>query len=277
MQVSIFSMIFLFISLIISIGLPIAIFVFLYKKYNAKFLPMIIGAAAFVIFALVLESTVHYFVFKAISLREMPLAYIIYGVLMAGIFEETARFISFHILKKKKYSGISTGLSYGVGHGGIESVLIVGITMAANMVFCIILNTGNIEMLTGKLQGQALEQMNVQLYALINTESYMFLLGGIERIFAVTIQISLSVIVFYSVYSKKIWLFGLAILLHAIFDIPAAAFQVGVIENLLLVEVIVFLCTAAVAALAIYVHKKLKETPHEDAKPKEEAEVISDT
>ena len=59
MQVSVFSIMFMAISAIISIGLPIIIFVFLRKKYNAKFLPMIIGAFAFIIFVLILERIVH--------------------------------------------------------------------------------------------------------------------------------------------------------------------------------------------------------------------------
>ncbi|MDR0538038.1 MAG: YhfC family intramembrane metalloprotease [Tannerellaceae bacterium] len=59
---------------------------------------------------------------------------------MAGLFEETARFISFKILKKK-YNGIGTGLAYGIGHGGIEAVLLAGLSMIVSIVFCIMINT----------------------------------------------------------------------------------------------------------------------------------------
>jgi uncharacterized membrane protein YhfC len=138
MQVSVFSIVFMAISAIISIGLPIFLFVFLHKKYNAKFLPMIIGAVAFIIFALILEQIVHSIVYKNFSLREKPLLFILYAPFMAGIFEETARFISFKILKKK-FTGISTGLSYGIGHGGIESVLLAGFSMMAGLVLSILI------------------------------------------------------------------------------------------------------------------------------------------
>ncbi|MDR0320615.1 MAG: YhfC family intramembrane metalloprotease [Treponema sp.] len=259
MQISVLSIIFMAVSAVISIGLPIALFIFLYKKHGAKFLPMIIGAAAFIIFALILESAIHFFVLKTFSLKEKPLIYILYGIFMAGIFEETARFISFKILQKKNYTGISTGLSYGVGHGGIEAVLLAGVSMVSAIVLSIIINTGSIEIITNKLEGTALEQMNVQIDLLVTTKSYMFLLSGIERTFAIIIQISLSVIVFYSVFCKnKMWLFPLAILLHAIIDLPAAAYQVGVIKNVLLVEGTVCLSAAGIVVLVINVHKKLK-------------------
>jgi uncharacterized membrane protein YhfC len=259
MQVSVFSIIFMLASLVICIGLPVALFIFLYKKYNAKYLPMIIGAAAYITFALILESSIHYFVFKIFTIREKPLVYILYGIFMAGIFEETARFISFKLLKKKEYTGVITGLSYGIGHGGIEAILLVGVSVISSIVFCIIINTGNVELITGKLQGDTLEQTNLQINMLVNTKPYMFLMSGIERLFAITIQISLSVIMFFSVFCKgKIWLFPFAILLHAILDLPAAMYQVGLIKNLFMVEGIVGLCTAGVAFLAINVYKRLK-------------------
>jgi uncharacterized membrane protein YhfC len=70
MQVSIFSIIFLGISAIVSIGLPIVLFIVFYKKYNAKIVPMIIGIAGFVLFALILERSIHLIVFGKFALRE---------------------------------------------------------------------------------------------------------------------------------------------------------------------------------------------------------------
>ncbi|MDR2596726.1 MAG: YhfC family intramembrane metalloprotease [Treponema sp.] len=247
------------ISTIISIGLPIVFFIFIYKKYNAKFLPMIIGAAAFIIFVLVLEYSIHSIVFKIYPLKEKPFVYILYGILMASIFEETARLISFKILKKK-YTGIETGLSYGIGHGGTEAVLIAGISMIIAIIFSILINTGNTEAITGKLQGEALIRMEIQLNTIITTAPYIFLISGVERIFAIILQISLSVIVFYSVFRKgKIWLFPAAILLHAVADIPAAAMQVNILKNLLFVECLIAVLCAAVIIIAYFVHKSLKD------------------
>jgi uncharacterized membrane protein YhfC len=42
-------------SAILSIGMPVTLFIIFHKKYKAPVLPMIIGAAAFIIFALILE------------------------------------------------------------------------------------------------------------------------------------------------------------------------------------------------------------------------------
>ncbi|MDR2245300.1 MAG: YhfC family intramembrane metalloprotease [Treponema sp.] len=160
------------------------------------------GIAGFILFVLLLESSIHSIVFAKFTLREKPLIYIIYGIFKAGIFEETACFISFTILKKK-YNGVGTGLSYGIGHGGMEAILLAGLPMINAMIFAIILNAGNIETITGKLQGGALEQINTQITAILTTSSCLFLVSGIERVFAICIQLSLSIIVFYSVHRKN--------------------------------------------------------------------------
>jgi uncharacterized membrane protein YhfC len=71
------------------------------------------------------------------------------------------------------------------------------------------------------------------------------------------IQISLSIIVFYAVYGKnKKWLFPLAIILHAIIDIPAAAMQIGLLKNVFLVEGLVCLGTILAIIIAKNIHEK---------------------
>jgi uncharacterized membrane protein YhfC len=81
---------------------------------------------------------------------------------------------------------------------------------------------------------------------------------GIERVFAICIQLSLSIIVFHAVYGKnKLWLYPFAIILHALVDIPAAAIQIGVIKDMVLVELLVFLGAIGLTIIAKYIHKRL--------------------
>jgi len=260
MSVSVLSIVFMAVSAVISIGVPVYLFIFFRRKYNAKVFPMILGVSGFVIFALVLEGSIHRIVIGRYISKDTRALYIIYGVLMAGIFEETARFIGFKILKRK-YRGIETALSYGTGHGGIESVLLAGLSMLITITAGVIINTGNIEVITGRFQGDALAAINNQVDTLLATAPYMFLISGIERMMALAIQLSLSVMVFYSVFGKnKLWLYPLAIIFHAVIDIPAVLFQTGLITNVFLTEGIVFICAADITIFAKYLHWKLQAT-----------------
>jgi uncharacterized membrane protein YhfC len=247
------------VSAVVQIGMPVSLFIYFRKKYNAKILPFVFGVLGFVIFVLVLESSIHSIVFKSFSLREKPAIFIIYGIFMAGIFEETARFVSFNILKRK-YEGIGTGLAYGAGHGGIESILLAGFSMMVSVIASVIINTGNIEIITNSFQGDTLTAINGWINSLLTSAPYMFLISGFERLSAICCQLSLSIIVFYSVYRKKFYLYPLAVLLHAILDIPAAAYQVGVIKSIFLVEGITFFLVAALALFTKFIHNKLRNT-----------------
>jgi len=261
MSVPVISILFMAVSAILAIGIPVCLFIVFRKKFNLKVIPMLFGIAGFVVFALVLEAIVHRIVIGRFISPSTPALYVIYAAFMAGIFEESARFIAFKILKRK-YEGIGTALSYGIGHGGIESILLAGLAMISSIATSIIINTGNIEIITGKLQGDALAVANYQLQALIATAPYMFLVGGFERVMAMAVQLSLSVAVFYSVFGKnKLWLYPLAILFHAIVDIPAVIFQLGGIKSVFMVEGIVCLLAVSAVFLARYLHKKLSAKP----------------
>jgi uncharacterized membrane protein YhfC len=272
MSVPFLSIVFMTVSALISIGFPVCLFIVFRKKYNAKAVPMLLGAAAFVVFALVLEGSSHRIVIGRFISTSNKVLYVIYGAFMAGIFEETARFIAFKILKRKykgmNYPGIGTALSYGIGHGGSESVLLAGLSMLIVIAGSIIINTGNIEVITSRFQGEALAAINNQIEVLLATAPYMFLIGGIERVMAIAVQLSLSVMVYYSVFgSNKLWLYPLAVVCHAIIDIPAAVFQAGGIKNIFAIEIIICLFAAGMVLFAKYLHGKLSATLIPDPSP----------
>ena len=246
------------VSVVLSVGTPIALFFVVRKRYGKGILPVLVGGAGFILFAMVLEQLLHAVVLRpgadgAAALTQRPFLYMLYGALAAGVFEETARFVSFHILKKR-YEGFGTALKHGIGHGGVEAVLLGGISLVSGIVLSAMLNTMGAEGVSA-LGAPVLEQVQ----AIAATSPAMLLISGAERLMALGIQISLSVVVYYSVYQpRKVWLFPLAILLHALVDCPAALFQAGVIANVWLVEGIVLASMAALAAIAVVVHKRLE-------------------
>jgi uncharacterized membrane protein YhfC len=69
------------------------------------------------------------------------------------------------------------------------------------------------------------------------------LLSGLERIFALVIQICLTMLVLYSIKARKISFFILAILAHALIDFIPALYQAHFI-GLVTVEIILGLFAA---------------------------------
>ncbi len=242
------------VSALLSIGVPVALLIVFRKKYGAKIVPALAGAAAFVVFVLVLGRIMNQFVMKpeadgSIWITNYPFWYMLYSCFAAGIFGETGRFLSFKLLKRR-YGGIETGLSYGVGYGGSEAILLGGIAMINALVLSVIANSTN----------GSYDTM-VFIEAAVNAAQppATFLLSGIDRIFTLSIHISLSVIVFYSVYeNRRLWLYPAAILLRALINIPAALARVGVLTNDILNEAFFYLGAVALVLIAVHTHRKLK-------------------
>lgn len=211
--------------------LPTVLCIWWLKTRHEKFTSVLTGAMTFLIFALVLESIVHSIVFMVFpGIRDNVVAYMLYGALMAGIFEETGRYLAYKLVLKKR-TNRETAISYGIGHGGFEAVYILAATGINNFVYAGIINAGQFPPLLDQLKAAGqdtspIESLPEQLAAFGIADIGLPIL---ERVFAVMFHIALSILVFYAVKNGKIWMYFLAVILHALLDAPAALYQQGVI------------------------------------------------
>lgn len=251
-MISTMSIIMMVFTTLVSVALPIGLIVIMKVKYKASLKSFFIGAAAFFIAVQCIEGPINYYFLVGNRSTSSIIAgntilFMLYGGLMAGIFEETARYICFKFILKKERR-IQDAISYGIGHGGIEAILLVGITYLANTIVSIMINLGM------PLEN-GLELVSSQLSSV---EPYMFAIAGVERLSTIIIQIGLSIIVFNSVkYGKKQY-YLLAIFIHALIDFPAVLAQKGVI-NIITVESIIILVSIAFIVFIIKQVKKNKE------------------
>ena len=242
-------------SLCISIALPVVLLIVVHKKTKARMAMAVIGAATFFLFAMVLEQILHAVVLGVGGERITGNIWIygLYGGLAAGLFEEVGRFVAMRFAMKKQLN-LPNALMYGVGHGGIEAILIVGLASVSNLVTSIMINAGTLEASLGALDQATKEATLTQLSALWTTPSYQFFLSGIERIVAVTLHIALSVLVFQAVKlgKKRYWFLAFAIHVGVDFATVIAANYL----NLVLVEVMLAVLVAGVVAPTISLCRK---------------------
>ena len=247
------SIVFMIITCAISFGVPIALFIYLRLVKKADIYPFFAGCTVMLLFAFILESGAHSLVLSSpagSAIKGNIWLYAIYGGFMAGLFEETGRYLAFSFALKKYRAKNVNALMYGAGHGGFEAIVIVGLTMINNIVWSFMINSGRIAELTGSLTGDQLAQAQQSIGLLISTPSYQFLLGGVERLFAILLHISLSVLVWFAVkWEGKLYLYPMAILLHFAVD-AAAALLSGLGVNVVVIEAVVAVLTTAVAFFA---------------------------
>ncbi|MFT3890342.1 MAG: YhfC family glutamic-type intramembrane protease [Anaerolineales bacterium] len=138
--------------------------------------------------------------------------------LLAGIFEETSRYILFKFILKNVRSW-KEGILVGLGHGGTEALILGGL---AAMAFVTMLGYRSIDLSTiPSIPADQVELAKQQVAAYWAAPMYVPLLGFVERIFAMCLHIALSVMVIYALASKKAIWFWLALLWHALVDAVA--------------------------------------------------------
>jgi uncharacterized membrane protein YhfC len=120
--------------------------------------------------------------------------------------------------------------------------------MAVLLVAALLLAGGNGQRLTDLFGDATAQSLTLSLNY---NSSWLYLWSGFERAVAIVLHISLSVFVFQAVTAKKPAYYFLAVLLHAAVDCSAALYQIGVLKNVLLVELFVLLSTLFVAYFAI--------------------------
>ena len=204
------------------------------KQYKINFAVLGLGAVAFFASSQVLEKIVHLLVLHPQKdgtvplMSENPLLYVIYGISMAAIFEETARLIFFKWLEKKRTLEDSDALAYGLGHGGLE-LIYIGIASLLNLFILFSAVESQNPNIMQLLPESTLATIN-------NLAAWQIYLLGLERILALLLQVGLTFWVYQAVRQKK-WIYLVAAYgLHALFDLAPSLSQVGWLSNPLLVE-----------------------------------------
>ena len=256
-------------SLIITVALMIAIPVlfFLYWRRKHKELTnigyLIAGAAGFIVSARVLELGVHYLCIvmdHPVSrfINGNTAAYVVYGIVMAGVFEECGRFIVLKYIMKKNRTRENAVL-YGIGHGGIEILAVLLPAMITYLAVAVLFSRGDTE--------SALRALNIteetaaaalpSVQAAASFDYGMMAMNVIERLLTMFAHIGLTVIVYYGVIRAKKGCLPAAVLLHMLMDTFPALYQRGVLP-LWAVEVWEAFWVGVIVCIAVSLYRKMR-------------------
>ena len=136
--------------------------------------------------------------------------------LTAGVCEEFARALGYWLLGRRgKGRGLADGVMVGLGHGGIEAMVFGAVLAAASLTSLLALQGQNLDNLN--LPPDQLEAVRLQLAQLTTTPWAVFLPAW-ERLVAIGLHITLSVIVWLAFRRRNVAYILLAILWHAAVD-----------------------------------------------------------
>ncbi len=255
----------LVITVLLMVAIPAAFFLYWRRKHKqeTKIRYLIAGALGFLVSARVLELGVH----AVCVLADNPVsrfingntaAFVLYGIGMAGIFEECGRHIVLKYIMKRNRSPENAVL-YGIGHGGIEILAVLLPAMITSLAVAVLFSQGDVE--------NALRSLNITeetaaaaLPAVQSAAAFdygMMAANVVERLLAMLLHIGLTVIVFYGVVHAKKGCLPAAILLHMLMDTFPALYQRGVVP-LWSVEIWEAVWTGVIVWIAGKLYGKMK-------------------
>lgn len=223
------SIFFMCITLVISLILPIVVLIIYAVANKGKKVvsAWFLGAAGFFVMQVILRLPI----LSVVSLLPgyadfVGNHYVLYSLILgftAGLFEVVGRLVVAKLMSKELT--FERSVAAGLGHGGIEAMILIGITYINNLAYTFMINSGSYDLIVEQTAAMGVDVSS--LYAvkesLINTPAYLFGLAGFERILAMIGHVAMTMLVCYFV-SRKQTLKGvlIALGLHTLLDSVSA-------------------------------------------------------
>lgn len=259
------------VTLFVSLILPVVLLLVYALKHKKQGVvkAWFLGAAGFYVTQLVIRSTI----LSLLSLTEgfvtfVENHYLIYALLLgvtAALFEVVGRYVSARVLSKDLT--YTKAVAAGLGHGGIEAMFLIGVAYISNLMYAVAINNGTIETIIAQAEAAGADTSQVYLMAdtLVNTQPYLYLLAGYERLLAMICHVAMTLTVFYFMWRKQtVKGILICVIYHTLLDGVAGIISglatpyLGSVisENVSYVMIYVYL--TIMAAAAIFVIHKIK-------------------
>ena len=243
---------------VVAIILPFPVAQYFHQNHGSPWSLFRWGCLTFII------SQVLHLPFNAIILRtvglkgtELPhsvmeLVYLsIFLGLSAGLFEECTRYLAYRYrLTSPADRTFRSALMFGLGHGGVESILLVGLGGMAQLIAMSYLQHGDLE--SKGIPADQVKLLQAQIDAYWSIPWYGVLVGDLERVFAITAHIAMTILVLQAFRHPRggiLWLLA-AISWHAGLDFTAVFLTVK--YNPFIAEIVIGLWALASFGMILY-------------------------
>ena len=174
----------------------------------------------------------------------------------AGVFEEVGRYAGYRVFMRHDEKTWSKAVMYGIGHGGLESVVLVGGLMLVGLINLWAIANGGVNQLPEDQRATAIQQLQ----ALDAQPGWTSFLGAWERLWTVPLQIAFSVIVLQVFrHGRLIWLLW-AVLGHALVDLTAVSLQ-QLLGSGLTSSLVIETVVGAFGVVAVWIIWRLRDRP----------------
>ena len=178
----------------------------------------------------------------------------------AGLFELVGRFVVAKLMAKNL--NYKRALAAGMGHGGIEAMILIGVTYLNNVLYILMIHNGTFDAVVNDAVAAGVDVSTLLMVKdqLISASPALFLLAGFERILAMTGHVAMSLLVCYGVATGKPLKSALVCLgIHTLMDLTAGiSLLIGKGLSQTVAYVIIYAILIVMAVLSIFVIRNIR-------------------
>lgn len=260
------TLIFCLITLAVCLVLPVVVILVLSLKNKGKKLPSawLLGTAGFFVTQMVIRLPI------LTALQSQPwfvsfsesngFLFAFMLAFTAGLFELAGRFVVAKLMSRNLT--YKRSLAAGLGHGGIEAMILIGVTYLNNVLYILMINNGTFDAVVNDAVAAGVDVSALLMVKdqLISASPALFLLAGFERILAMTGHVAMSLLVCYGVASGKPAKAALVCLgIHTLMDLTAGiSLLIGKSLSQTTAYVIIYAILIVMAVLSIFVIRNIR-------------------
>ena len=239
----------------VGITLPFVLLFFARIKLKAKYSAFFIGCVTYICAVLFLKAFFTGLMIKLTNgvIRDNLMLYALFSGVTAALFEEFGRYVSLRYWMKNSLAK-ENAVMYGIGHGSIYSVAVVGLSYVANITLADAVNSGRMTEILAGLTAEEAGSYRESLQKLAEAVSSDFYVAGIEQFYSLALQIVLSYLIYRSIRDNDYRMIVTAILLH--FMMEFTTIMLSQILPIMTVEAILIVIAVALVAVMVKFYKQ---------------------
>ncbi len=251
------------ITLFVSLILPVlTVLVFGWKNKKQGILSAwLLGAAGFLVTQIVIRQPILSILsgqswFLRFS-QEHLFVYAFFLAFTAGLFELAGRYAVAKLLRKNLTR--NRALAAGLGHGGIEAMVIIGMAYINNLVYISMIQSGTFDAMLAQVPADQAVYLESIRQSFVTSGSGLFLLAGFERLLTMIGHAAMSMLVCWGVHTGKTRKCLLICLgLHTFIDLTAGiSLLSGTVLSQTAAYTIIFLILTIFAGVSLWILKTL--------------------
>lgn len=254
---------------VVCILLPVFYLIYFTFKKKIHLPSLALGIVGFFIFGYLLSGLLLGNIAPKDSAAANPAMYAVLRSVCVAVVEAGGAFAAMYFLRSR-YDEISAPISYALGYPLIDMLLVGGANSFVRMAEAYTVNTKGLDEVLSSVEGEAVEVLRQDLFALAQTEPHVYFLSAVDYICIFCIFVAICRIMWYAVHEagkNRIILLAAGVLFKLFAEFPVALYQGGGTDKFIACQVVRYAVTLLCIGFAVLMHFKYDDKERVSAGP----------